>query len=100
MRQYHLTDEQLNSEIEDSDTPKLALHFDDVIIYLDAMQLVPTEQADVNRLRYSEGTQTAMIKCLQFWKDRDPSRATYRALLDIVLILEKEDTADKICQQL
>ncbi len=48
LEQYNLTDEQISSEIEDSDTPKLALCFDDVSIYSTAMGLAPAEQADVN----------------------------------------------------
>ncbi len=64
------------------------------------MRLTPAEQADMNRLYHSEGTQAAMMKCLQVWKERDPFQATYRALLDIALRLGKGETADKICQQL
>ena len=64
------------------------------------MGLTPAEQADVKRLYHSEGVQTAMMKCLQVWKQHNSSRSTYRALLDIVLRLGKGDTADKICQQL
>ena len=97
IKQYSLTDEQLNSKIEDSDNP---LYFDSVRTYSNAMGLAPAEQADVNRLYYSEGTQIAMMNCLQVWKQRNSSRATYRALLDIVLELGKGATADKICQQL
>ena len=99
-RRYNLTDKQLNSKIENSDTSILALYFDDVSIYSSAMGLAPAEQADMNRLYHSEGTQTAMMKCLRVWKQHDPLRATYRGLLDIVLILGKGDTADKICQLL
>ncbi len=97
IKQYNLTDKQLNSEIEDSDTPKLALCFDNVELYSSLMGLAIAEQADVNE---SRRTQAAMMKCLQIWKDRNPFQATYRALLDIVLGLEKGYTADKICQQL
>ncbi len=75
----------------------MALCFDDVELYSSAMGLANAEQADVNQ---SRGTQVAMMKCLQIWKQHDPSRATYRALLDIVLRLGKENTADQICQQL
>ncbi len=99
-RRYNLTDEELNREIEHSDTPNVAIYFDDVSIYSSAMRLAPAEQADVIRLYHSEGTQSAMMKCLKVWKQHNSSRATYRALLDIVLILGKRDTADKICQQL
>ncbi|XP_064389445.1 uncharacterized protein LOC135337437 [Halichondria panicea] len=97
MRRYNLTDEQLNREIVDSDTPVMALHFDDVEMYSIAMGLAIAEQADVKE---SRGNQAAMLKCLQVWKERDPFQATYRALLDIVLRLGKGETADKICQQL
>ncbi len=47
---YNLTDEQLNSEIEVTDTPEMALCFDDVELYSSAMGLAPAEQADVNML--------------------------------------------------
>ncbi len=97
VKQYNLTDEQLNSEIEDSDTPELALCFDNVEMYSIVMGLTPAEQAGVRRLYRSEGTQAAMMKCLQVWKQHNPSQATYRALLDIV---GKRDTAHKIHQQL
>ncbi len=100
IKRYSLTDEQLNSKIENSDTPKLALCFDDVELYSSSMRLPPAEQADVNMLYHREGTQTAMMKYLKVWKQHNSSRATYRALLDIVLGLEKGDTAHQICQQL
>ncbi len=97
IKRYSLTDEQLDSEIEDSDTPKLALCFDDVELYSSSMGLAIAEQADVKE---SRRTQTAMMTCLQIWKEHNPFQATYRALLDIVLGLEKRDTAHQICQQL
>ena len=64
------------------------------------MRLPPAEQADVNMLYHREGTQAAMMTCLQIWKEHNPYQATYRALLDIILGLEKGDTAHQICQQL
>ncbi len=100
MRRYKLTDEQLNSKIRSSDIYLLATHFDDVELYLNAMELPPAEQTDVSMLRRSQGTQGAMINCLKIWKERDPFQATYRALLDIVLRLGKGETADHICRQL
>ncbi len=63
------------------------------------MGLAPAEQADVTWY-HRDGTQTAMIKCLNIWKQHNLSQATYRALLDIVLGVGKGDTAHKICQQL
>ncbi|XP_064389434.1 uncharacterized protein LOC135337431 isoform X3 [Halichondria panicea] len=100
MRRYKLTDEQLNSEIRNSDCSYLAIYFDDVEIYSNVMELASAEQADVKRLCHSEGTRAAMVKCLKIWKEHNSSQATYRALLDIALSLGKGDTADKICRQL
>ncbi len=100
MSRYSLTDEQLNSEIEDFDFPCLAKMFDGAAIYSSAMGLTRAEQTDVNMLYHREGTQAAMMNCLQSWKEHNSFQATYRALLDILLRLGKGDTADQICQQL
>ncbi len=100
MRRYKLTDEQLNSKIKSSNISSLATSFKDMEFYLSAMELSPDEQADVTMLRHSQGTLEAIINCLKIWRRRDPSRATYRALLDIVLRLGKGETADNICGQL
>ncbi len=99
MRQYNLSEEQLNREIN-SDFFYLAIYFDSVLMLSTALGLAPAEEADVNRLYYSKGTQAAMMECLKIWKEHNSSQATYRALLDIALSLGKEDTADKICRQL
>ncbi len=100
IRQYSLTDEQLNSEIDYPDFPCLAKYFDGVTIYSNAMGLTRAEQADVNALCLREGTQAAMIKCLHFWRTHNPYAATYRPLLDLLLELRKERIADEICQHL
>ena len=97
MRRYNLADEQVNSEIVDSDIPEMALCFDDVDMYSTAMGLAIAEQADVKE---SRGNQAAMMKCLKIWKRHNPSRATHRALLGIALRLGKGNTADQVCQQL
>ena len=100
IKRYNLTDEQLDSEIEDSNTPKLALCFDNVELYSSSMGLAIAKQADVKQSCRTDGTQAAMMECLQIWKEHNPFQATYRALLNIVLGLEKGDTAHQICQQL
>ncbi len=100
MGRYNLTNEQLNREISNPNFSYLAIYFDDVEIYSNAMGLASAEQADVKRLYHSEGSQAAMLKCLKIWKQHNSSQASYRALLDIILRLGKGDTADKICQQL
>ncbi len=70
-------------------------HFDNVVLYSSAMELTSAEEADTKESRPCRWNSS-----LQIWKQRDPSRATYRALLDIVLRLGKGDTADQICQHL
>ena len=100
MSRYSLTDEQLNSEIGDSDIPYLAEYFDGVKIYASAMGLTPAQQADVNRLYCYEGTQVAMTECLILWKRHDPFAATHKALLELLLGLRKDKIANDICQHL
>ncbi len=39
MRQYNLTDEQLNSKIRNSDFSYMTIYFDDVKLYSNAMEL-------------------------------------------------------------
>ncbi len=94
--QYRLTDKQLNSEIKKSDTHVIAHYFDNVELYSSAMELTTAEEANARRV---DGNQTAIMKCLQIWKQHNPSQATYRALLDIALRLGNRDTAHQICQQ-
>ncbi len=100
MSRYSLTDEQLNSEIGDSDNSYLAEYFDGSKIYANAMGLTPAEQADVNELYHKNGTQVAMTECLILWKRHDPFSATYKALLELILGLRKDKIADDICQHL
>ncbi len=100
IKRYGPTDEQLNSEIEYSDFPYLVEYFDGVTIYSSAMGLTLAEQADLNALYHARGTQVAMTECLTFWKRHDTSVATYKALLEMLLGLRKEETAHQICQHL
>ena len=41
-----------------------------------------------------------MINCLFIWRGHEPSEATFRALIRILLDLRKEELATKICQYL
>ena len=40
------------------------------------MGLTRAEQADVNMLYHIEGTQTAMMKCFQIWKQYNPAQSS------------------------
>ena len=95
---YSISSDQLKIEIENSDMILLAAYFDDVEYYLDILGLTPAEQKDIKLKKVSEGTQIAMYHCLLVWKRHNPSRATLRTLLEILLSLKKEETASYVCK--
>ena len=95
---YVISNEQLDSEIEDRDMIMLAHYFDNVEYYLSDLELTPAEQTDVRMKKVSEGTQIAMYHCLSVWKQHNPSTATLRTLLEILLSLKKEETASNVCK--
>ncbi|XP_064407131.1 uncharacterized protein LOC135351978 isoform X3 [Halichondria panicea] len=96
-----VTDEQLNREIGQDDFAPVAMHFDSVELYLHPLKLTDNEQADVKRETYLSGSnQVAVINCLSIWRGHEPSKATFRALIRILLDLGKEDIVTKICQYL
>ena len=92
-----MTSDQLDCEIEDADVTCLAQHFDNVELYPSVFGLTTAEQADVRRMVHVNGNQIAMAKCLSLWRGHNPSTATLRALLDILLRLRKEEIASKVC---
>ena len=101
MVKHGVTDEQLDREIEQDDLAPVAMHFDDVELYLNPLKLTDNEQADVRRETYlSRSNQVAVINCLSIWRGHEPSEATFRALIRILLDLRKEKVASKICQHL
>ncbi|XP_064391903.1 uncharacterized protein LOC135339643 isoform X3 [Halichondria panicea] len=97
MDKHKLTTAQVNSEIQQKDIPLLAGYFDNVGFYIYLMELSPGEQSDV-QLKKNESNHLAMIECLTIWKRRKPSQATFRALLEMLVKLKKEEIAAKVCQ--
>ena len=89
----------LDSEIDDRDMILLAGYFDNVGYYLDVLGLTPSEQDYARQRQKSKGTQLAMNYCLLLWKEKNPSSATMRTLLKILLSLKKEEVASKVCKQ-
>ncbi|XP_064387592.1 uncharacterized protein LOC135335879 isoform X5 [Halichondria panicea] len=101
MVKHGVTDKQLDQEIEQDDLAPVAMHFDDVELYFNPLKLNENEQADVRRETYlSRSNQVAVINCLFIWRGHEPSEATFRALIRILLDLKKEEIAIKICQYL
>ena len=94
---YHINDDQLDCEIEDRDTISIAKHFDNVEYYLSPLGLTPAEQTDVRDQFHRNGTQIAIHRCLCLWRTHNPYTATVRTLLEILLRLEKEEIASKVC---
>ena len=97
MSDYNIIDKQLDLQIEESDVTYLAAHFDDVKLYLKVLGLTNSEQVNVRTTAHLNGNQIAMTECLSVWRQHNPSTATLRTLLDILLKLRKEDIALKIC---
>ncbi len=97
MVKHGVTNEQLDREIEQDDLAPVAMHFDNVELYLNPLKLTGNEQADVKRDAFVKGNLVAVITCLSIWRGHKPSEATFRALIKI---LRKEEIATKICQYL
>ncbi len=101
MVKHGVTDEQLDREIVQDDLAPVAMHFDDVELHLNPLKLTDNEKADLKREMYvSRSNQVAVINCLSIWMGHEPSGATFRALITILLDLRKEEIATKICQYL
>ena len=96
MDKYQLTNSQVNHEIQQKDVSYLAAYFDNVELYVDAMELSSSEQSDV-LLKRLDGNHLAMIKCLKIWKSKKLSQATFRALLEMLVKLKKGEIADNVC---
>ncbi len=97
VKRHHLTDVQLNCEIRDGDIPRLAKYFDKVELYPKLMNLNPAEEQDVVDTLHANGNQVAMSKCLSLWKEHDSFKATYEALLEVLLKLDKGEIANNVC---
>ena len=96
-----VTDEQLDTTVEEADLPELAACFDNTEDYVEKLQLSPGQQTDVLRTQTSlNSTQAGMKVALKYWRNRNPVEATFRALLLILLSLLKGDVAVRVCKYL
>ncbi len=90
--EHHL----LNKEIKTTELAYLAIHFDDVVNYMEALGLTDAQQTDVKTRQLIHSTQAAMTMCLSLWQRRDPAAATYRALVKLLKKMRKHDIASKV----
>ena len=95
-----MTDTQLDSPIKEKDIIKLSSYFDNVENYLVHLELNPSQQTDIKNLVHTRGTQIAMSEALKLWRERNPFAATYRALVEVLLDLEKGRVAVDVCSYL
>ncbi len=100
MDKYHVDTIQLDQVIPGNELPVIATYFDSVKLYSAAMGLSAAEQHDVRTTFLQYDTQTAMVRCLRLWKQYRPSMATYRALMELLLKLNRTEVAAQVCQYL
>ena len=95
-----LTDEQLDTAVEEADLPELAACFDNIDLYIGKLQLTPGEQTHVRNQAFVNGTQAGMILALNYWRSRHLAEATFRTLLVITISLGKGEVAKNVCSHL
>ena len=95
-----MTDSQLDSPIKEQDIFKLSSFFDNVESYLVDLGLAPSHQTDIKNLVHTRGTQIAMSEALKLWRQPNPYKATYRALVEMLLNLGKGTVAVNVCAYL
>ena len=100
-RDTKVTDDQLDSRVEEADLPEVAACFDNTEDYVEKLGLSPGQQTDVMRTQTSlNSTQAGMKVALKYWRNSNPVNATFRALLLILLSLLKGDVAVRVCKYL
>ena len=89
-----LTDNQLDQELDIASLPVLAQLFNKAKHYVGKFELTRSEITDVEDERT---TQNAMQKALYLWHKKNPTVATYRKLLEIILTLNEGAIAFQVC---
>ncbi len=97
---YHVDTVKLDREIPDNEIPVIAAYFDSVNLYSQAMSLSPADQTTVRTTLVQCDAQTAMAYCLSIWKSHYSFNATFRALLELLLRLNRVEVAARVCQYL
>ena len=95
-----VTDILLDSQLQEKDLFPLSALFDNIEIYFVHLGLTPSQRTDIKDLAFRRDTQTAMSEALRLWREPNPYTATYRALVTILLKLNKGDIAIQVCNYL
>ncbi len=96
MDAFHIDTIQVDREIPDNEVIIIAAYFYDVGLYSQAMDLSASEQHDVKTTFLQHDAYSAMMKCLRLWKSHHGFKATYRALLELLLRLNKIAVAAEV----
>ena len=97
-RKTGVTDQQLDQEIPNSDIYCVAEHIEMTPGLLGRLELTTAEKSDATRKGNYEGNQSGVAYALSVWQRVNPSRATFRALVEIAIGLRRGDTATDICR--
>ncbi len=97
-RKTGVTDQQLDQEIPDSDIILVAEKFQAAPNLLDHLHLTPANRGDVADVTIHHGNQAGVAHALRVWQGVNPSRATFRTLVEIAIGLKRGDTASDICR--
>ncbi|XP_064395830.1 uncharacterized protein LOC135342893 isoform X2 [Halichondria panicea] len=65
---------------------------------LDRLNLTPADLSDLTDVTRRYGNQAGVAHALRVWQRVNPSRATFRALVEIAIGLRRGDTATDICR--
>ena len=91
-----MNDQLLDKEIKEEEFHIIGRYFDTLSGLPERLHLTRAECADVKDTAHREGTQSGVAHALSLWRRVDPSRATFRALLDIVVSLRRGDISTDI----
>ena len=97
-RKTGVTDQQLDQEIPNRDIILVAENFQATPNLLDHLHLTPADRGDVTDFTRRFGNQAGVAHALRVWQRVNPSRATFRTLVEIAIGLKRGDTASDICR--
>ena len=76
----------------------MAACFGNVDLYINSLGLEEGEKTDVKKSAQIDGNQIAVMNALKIWKSHKPWEVTFRAIIDIMLSLNKGENARKVFQ--